>query len=203
MGTAFAGVVRAPMTSVVMIFEITRDYAVIVPLMISNLGSYFIASRLQKEPIYEVLAEQDGIHLPTGGRQSSKMRQVVQVLRPATDVLQADETLEQVFGRVSGSEQRSWIVRGSHGVIGLIHRKQMESEWSGPGAGKKIEELLIGTEYPHLHADHSLDDALDRMGASGADVLPVVSRADIHQLLGIVRLPDVLEAYGLRNKEGN
>ena len=54
MGTAFAGIVRAPMTSVVMIFEITRDYAVIVPLMISNLVSFFIASRLQKQPIYEV-----------------------------------------------------------------------------------------------------------------------------------------------------
>src|SRR3974377_137984 len=64
MGTAFAGVVRAAMTSVVMMFEITRDYAVIVPLMISNLVSYFISSRLQKEPIYEQLAEQDGIHLP-------------------------------------------------------------------------------------------------------------------------------------------
>src|SRR5215471_8194912 len=54
MGTAFAGIVRAPMTSVMMIFEITRDYAVIVPLMISNLVSFFIASRFQK-PIYEVL----------------------------------------------------------------------------------------------------------------------------------------------------
>src|SRR5271156_6176558 len=65
MGTVFAGIVRAPMTSVVMIFEITRDYAVIVPLMISNLVSLFIASRLQKQPIYEALARQDGIHLPT------------------------------------------------------------------------------------------------------------------------------------------
>src|ERR1700676_2866241 len=67
MGAAFAGVIRAPMTSVVMIFEITRDYAVIVPLMICNLVSYFIASRIQKAPIYEVLAEQDGINLPLGG----------------------------------------------------------------------------------------------------------------------------------------
>src|SRR6266404_4636178 len=65
MGTAFAGIIRAPMTSVVMIFEITRDYAVIVPLMISSLVSFFISARFQKQPIYEVLAHQDGIHLPT------------------------------------------------------------------------------------------------------------------------------------------
>ena len=72
MGTAFAGIVRAPMTSVVMIFEITRDYAVIVPLMISNLVSFFISSRFQREPIYEVLAHQDGIHLPTAGSDLQK-----------------------------------------------------------------------------------------------------------------------------------
>src|SRR3974377_1930197 len=82
MGTAFAGVVRAPMTSVVMIFEITRDYAVIVPLMISNLVSYFVASRIQREAIYEVLAEQDGIHLPRAGRRMrERQRQVLQVMR--------------------------------------------------------------------------------------------------------------------------
>src|SRR5260370_1268699 len=61
MGTAFAGIVRAPMTSVVMIFEITRDYAVIVPLMISNLVRFFIFSRFPKQPNYEGLAQQDGI----------------------------------------------------------------------------------------------------------------------------------------------
>jgi CIC family chloride channel protein len=65
MGAVFAGVVRAPMTSVLMIFEMTQDYAVIVPLMIANLVSLFVASRLQHEPIYEALAVQDGIHMPT------------------------------------------------------------------------------------------------------------------------------------------
>src|ERR1700676_3909332 len=51
MGTAFAGIIRAPMTSVVMIFEITRDYAVIVPLMISSLVSFFISARFQNPSI--------------------------------------------------------------------------------------------------------------------------------------------------------
>ena len=51
MGAVFAGIVRAPMTSVLMIFEMTQDYAVIVPLMIANLVSLFISSRLQRQPI--------------------------------------------------------------------------------------------------------------------------------------------------------
>src|SRR3974390_2499226 len=77
MGAVFAGGVRAPMTSVLMIFEMTQDYAVIVPLMTANLVSLFIASRLQLEPIYEGLAVQDGIHLPgTAARQRHGQRQV-------------------------------------------------------------------------------------------------------------------------------
>src|SRR6202049_4982354 len=64
MGAVFVGIVRAPMTSVLMIFEMTQDYAVIVPLMIANLVSLYISSRLQRQPIYDALAIQDGIHLP-------------------------------------------------------------------------------------------------------------------------------------------
>src|SRR4029077_18863080 len=84
MGTAFAGIVRAPMTSVLMIFETTHDYAVIVPLMISNMVSFFISSRLQQQPIYEALALQDGIHLPSAeSRHGQARRQVRAAMRDA------------------------------------------------------------------------------------------------------------------------
>jgi len=98
MGTAFAGIVRAPMTSVVMIFEITRDYAVIVPLMISNLVSFFISSRLQRQPIYDVLAHQDGIHLPSAEtRQQQGQRRVIQAMRTATEILAAQITVGEAL----------------------------------------------------------------------------------------------------------
>src|SRR6202043_1316642 len=93
MGAVFAGIVRAPMTSVVMIFEMTQDYAVIVPLMIANLVSLFIASRLQREPIYEALAVQDGIHLPTAETRSRhRERQVKRGMNPATELLSSELT---------------------------------------------------------------------------------------------------------------
>jgi CBS domain-containing protein len=56
-------------------------------------------------------------------------------------------------------------------------------------------------DFPHAHSDHSLHSALDRMGAAGVEALPVVSRADVHQLLGIVTLDDVLALYRVRSKE--
>ncbi len=71
MGAAFAGIVRAPLTSVIMIFEITRDYSIIVPLMISNLISFFVSQRLQPLPVYKALLEQDGIHLPESAAEAA------------------------------------------------------------------------------------------------------------------------------------
>ena len=200
MGTAFAGIIRAPMTSVVMIFEITRDYAVIVPLMVSNLVSYFIASRLQKEPIYEVLAEQDGIHLPKFGSRQRTRRQVMQIMQPATKVLSAGETMQRALELAREASLRTWIVSDSRGVLGLLTREQLESAGENGNLEAPVSTLLKPGEFPHVHADHSFDDVLDRMGAFRVDVLPVVSRANIHQLLGVVRLKDVLEAYGVAVK---
>jgi CIC family chloride channel protein len=198
MGTAFAGIVRAPMTSVVMIFEITRDYAVIVPLMISNLVSYFIASRIQEEPIYELLAEQDGIHLPRQEtHRRSRQRQVRQVMRPASEILQAGEPLAEALERIRESAEQTWLVSDRGAVVGLLTRAQLERASAETGAAKQVRDLAPPGEFPHLHADHSLDLALDRMGAIHVDLLPVVSRANIHELVGVVRLADVLEAYGL------
>jgi len=64
MGTLFAGIVRAPMTSVFMIFEITQDYQILVPLMVANLLSFVISRRFQPTPVYHALLEQDGVRLP-------------------------------------------------------------------------------------------------------------------------------------------
>jgi CIC family chloride channel protein len=63
MGTLFAGIIRAPMTSVFMIFELTQDYQILVPLMIANMISYGIARRLRPVPVYHALLKQDGVDL--------------------------------------------------------------------------------------------------------------------------------------------
>jgi chloride channel protein, CIC family len=199
MGTAFAGVVRAPMTSVVMIFEITRDYAVIVPLMISNLLSYFIASRIQKDPIYDVLADQDGIHLPLGRGQGPKRRQVLQVMCPVGKSLDAEASLAETLQKIGQETQRAWLVCDPSGVIGVLTIEHLHKALEEPEPKKQLGDLFDGRDFPHLHSDHSLDLALDRMGASHLDLLPVVSRANLHQLLGVVRLRDVLKSYGVDN----
>jgi CIC family chloride channel protein len=198
MGTAFAGIVRAPMTSVLMIFEITRDYAVIVPLMISNLVSFYISSKLQRKPIYEGLAQQDGIHLPSAEtRQEGEQRQVSQAMRPATEILRADMTLQEATEKTKMSPVSAWVVSDQRGVRGVLSRKMLEQAAKQGSAEKRLEELITTGEFIHVHPDHPLAVALERLGASRLEILPVVSRANVHQLEGILTLQDMLALYGV------
>jgi CIC family chloride channel protein len=213
MGTAFAGIIRTPLTSVIMIFEVTRDYTIIVPLMISNMIAFYISQRLQHEPIYEALAHQDGIHLPTGRfRASSRALRVTAALRPVPASLPSEMTLHDALATVEDGEFRSWVVSGDDGFLGMVRTSDIaDAIADGEGTitvGELVEQMRMAAmrhtgEFTHLHGDQPLGQALARMGETQQTVLPVVSRANVRQLLGIVTLPDVLKAYGVDESERN
>jgi CIC family chloride channel protein len=204
MGTAFAGIVRAPMTSVVMIFEITRDYSIIVPLMISNLVSFFISSRLQPKPIYEVLAHQDGIHLPSDETRHQKGgRQVGQLMRSPTETLSAMLLVGDALQLTLTSRQTCWPVCDHRGVVGMTSKRRLKRAQKEHGAAMLLSELISEQAFPHLHADQLSHLALERMGKSGFDLLPVVSRADMHKLEGVVLKQDILDSYGIGTGDEN
>ncbi len=199
MGALFAGIVRAPMTSVLMIFEMTRDYSVIVPLMIANLVSLFVSSRLQKQPIYEALAHQDGIHLPTlKTRDVLGQRRVLEVMRNVQEFLPSNMNLRDAVERVRSSNYHTWLVEDEGSVVGVVNWTKLEGALATEGAaGKKLSDLIDGLDFPHVHADQALHLALERMSSERLDLLPVVSRADAHLLEGIVTMRDVLDSYGV------
>jgi CIC family chloride channel protein len=196
MGTAFAGILRVPMVSVIMIFEITHDYAIIVPLMISNLISFFVSYRLQRQPIYEALALQEGIHLPTS-ESAKRHREVRSAMRPPREVLATDMTVERCLERASHSHQRAWPLVDNRGVWGVVSLADLQRASDDGRKETRVGALLDGRKFPHLHADHSLDLALERMGSTGYDLLPVVSRANVHEMEGVCSLLDVLRAFGV------
>ena len=208
MGTAFAGIVRTPLTSVIMIFEVTRDYTIIVPLMISNLVAFFISQKLQPEPIYEALSRQEGVHLPTAESRAPAGRvRVIGAMRPRPSVLTPDVHVHEALERVRASDLEAWPVVDEHGLLGMLSLRDLADAVGQGRAEHGILDLVSrqrgggvarGTaRQPHLHPDHGLGAALARMGETGCTVLPVVSRANTRQLLGIVTLVDLLEAFGL------
>lgn len=135
MGAAFAGIIRTPMTSVIMIFEVTRDYTIIVPLMISNLCSYFLAQKLQGVSIYEALSLQDGIAMPSAAHRSEPLS-VEAAMRPASNPTQAtppegspcvypDEPLDWALQQMGKAGVREIFVisRAGGALIGYLDSK--------------------------------------------------------------------------------
>jgi chloride channel protein, CIC family len=207
MGTAFAGIVRTPLTSVIMIFEVTRDYTIIVPLMISNLIAFFISDRLQRQPIYEALARQDGVHLPSGEARAHSARvRVSAAMRRSPETLAATMSVREALMRTRDSALDAWPLVDEGGLRGMIERSELEGAVADGRDDQELAGLLsVGVAsqdsgaaaLPHVHPDHPLTLALERMGTGRYNVLPVVSRANIRRLLGVVTLQDILTAYGV------
>lgn len=211
MGTAFAGVIRMPLTSVIMIFEVTRDYTIIVPLMISNLIAFYISQQFQKEPIYDALAHQDGLHLPTrtSGAQAG-MRRVSTAIRSAPESLTPEMTLSEAAAQVTDSPLESWPVADELGLLGMVRTRHIAAAVKQGREEMTIERLMQiarrkdgerSVDMPHVHNDQPLSRALARMRDNGHKVLPVVSRANARIMLGVVTLADILEAYGVERAE--
>jgi CIC family chloride channel protein len=176
MGAAFAGIIRTPLTSVIMIFELTRDYSIIVPLMIANMISFIISYRLQREPLYEALAHQEGVFLPSGEHEHSNRLVVASVLRSTGDEEPADQA------RSAGV--KTWPIVKDGRLAGIFDSRPEHAE-----------------HREFIHADQPLNVALEKMGAGHIDTLPVVSRADLGKFLGVITIGDVLHAYGVETEQ--
>jgi len=202
MGTAFAGIIRSPFASVIMIFELTRDYNIIVPLMLSNLISFFVSRRLQPKQLYRALAELEGIHLPEAEvGEDVKGKQVLSAMQAVTGAFPPRAILEEIRRHTDGD----CIVAENDQLWGIVSAKRI-SEALAEGAGNRPiaafvsyppgpNESLEAPKFAHLHPDHALDLALRRMGEFGVHLLPVVDRANPRKLLGQITLEDVLRAY--------
>ncbi len=199
MGALFAGIIRAPMTSVVMVFELTRDYEVIVPLMIANLLSLFIATWLQKMPIYEGLAQLDGIHLPKHGQRDEEThgRLVAALVHPAAETVDGAATVAESAERAKRSGMQSWPVVRDGVLTGVVTREALEQAVERGEGAMAVQKLLPTHEFPHVHPDHPLYVALERMSRTGLNQLPVMERDDANRLTGVVTMHDVLAAYGV------
>jgi chloride channel protein, CIC family len=208
MGTAFAGIIRTPLTSVIMIFELTRDYTIIVPLMVSNLIAFFISQRFQPVPIYEAIARQDGIHLPGEEEHADTAIHVASAMRAAPAAFSPVTTIEDAFRQLDSAGLDAWPMSDSRGFVRMVRRADLLRAAGQPSVtdlAALITSRMSGSDADagfdppaaHVHPDHAVGVALTRMGSAGTNVLPVVSRANVHRLIGIVTLEDVLQTYGL------
>lgn len=192
MGTTFAGILRAPMTSVFMIIEVSGSYTVVLPLLISNAIAYFISRNWQRTAIFDLLTRQDGLDLPS-------MEE-----RREEEVLHVEDAMRPMIGRVAHMGDRVADALAQLGQHEFLLIEDTDGAWAGlhtsrlrdlvrQGDGERpLSEFTAGARLPVLHPDEPLEMFLREAG--DAPVLPVVHRADA-RLLGVVSLSDVLSTY--------
>ncbi len=194
MGTLFAGIIRAPMTSVFMIFELTQDYEIIVPLMIANLTSLVISRRFQPVPVYHALLRQDGIHLPTPGEQAAVGRwRVREMMNRAPRTLSANTAAAVAWACAQEFGGQCFPVLRDDALVGLVTMDTLQQALAEGGRDRRLAELPLWRDGTHIHPDHPLELALDRLTRTPG-LLPVVSRSDVTRLEGVIGLEDILRA---------
>ena len=118
-------------------------------------------------------------------------------MRTATEFLSSDLSVNDAVERVRSGQFRTGLVTDRQALIGVINLATLTRKVAEGSGEQKLGEFVGGLVFPHVHPDQGLDLALERMGANQLDILPVVSRADVHKLEGIVTLRDVLHSYGI------
>jgi len=199
MGALFAGIIRAPMTSVFMIFEITQDYQIIVPLMVANLLSFAISRRYQPIPVYEALLRQDGIHLPSGPLQDPLGWTAADVMNAHPTFLPADMSIDAAWQATRQDGRRASLVGTPERLLGVITVEQLAGAREAGRNGETVGAVADGS-FPHVHPDHPLDVVLERF-ADSAGLLPVVSRAAARRVDGVIALEDLTRTARRRRAE--
>jgi chloride channel protein, CIC family len=195
MGTFFAGFLRVPITSVFMVVETTGSYSIVLPVMISNTIAYLISRKYQDLALFDLLARQDGLELPSMEEQREQVVLRVEdaMRKPEMAPLQAGDTLIRAREIAEASPDDFLLVRFPTGRWASIGRNDLLKNDRQYPEEALLREILSTDRLPILHPDQRLDDVLRYI--QGHVILPVVSRAGSRVLEGVISLADILEAY--------
>lgn len=195
MGTFFAGFLRVPITSVFMVVETSGSYSIILPVMISNTIAYLISRKYQDVALFDLLAKQDDLELPSMEEQREQIVLRVEdaMRKPDLPPLQASDTLARAVEIAETSAEDVLLVRFPTGRWAGIARSDLPAMAAAQPPETQLREVLSTARLPVLHPDQRLDDALRFI--QGHALLPVVGRAGSRRLEGVLSLPDILTAY--------
>jgi CIC family chloride channel protein len=191
MGTLFAGIIRAPMTSVFMIFEITQDYQILVPLMVANLLSFLISRRFQPVPVYHALLQQDHVHLPSAATRLAPVSwTAADVMGSEVNLVPAETSVQSLWETSGTNGPTTFLVGTPERVVGMLNAQRLVAAMKSGQSSDPIGSLL-DQQMVHAHLDHPSETVLERLAQSG-DVLPIVSRDDAQRILGVVTFPHIM-----------
>lgn len=202
MAALFAGAARAPITAILIVFEMSNDYKLILPLMLATVISTLLAENLFQESIYTLKLKLKGINWGEGRDQDILQGVLV------SDVMERQD-VPTVSVKDTLSTARDMFPRRHHNGLAVLDEN---GQLWGVVTVSDVEHALldkrpltttvteVGTTWPHLKVvfpDENIGTALERLSTKGYGRLPVVSHENPYQLLGMIKRRDIIRAYDL------
>ncbi len=192
MAATFAAVARAPLTSVIIVFEITGNYGLVLPLMLGAALATFLGDRLHADSAYTIALTQSGIHLPTN--QDIDLLdtvEVVEVMAPVEEPAKRDMTVDELTDLLDRTHHHGVPVVAEDRLVGVVSYSDIAR-----AADDETTVASIMTDRPiTVTPSLPVSAALARMAALGLGRLPVVSDSDPGELVGMFRRESVVRAY--------
>jgi CIC family chloride channel protein len=195
MGVLFAGFLRAPMTSVFMVLEVSGNYEIIVPVIVANTIAYVVSRSLQNVPIFDLLTRQDGLVLPSleEEREATILRIEDAMLPVPSVILSAEDYVADAARRVQDTPQDIFLIRMHPMGWNIIARDALRL-LSSEGKGEfTLASVISRQTLPYLYPDLPLETALRYVNQ--VRLVPVVNRADSRNLEGVISSDAVLKKY--------
>lgn len=201
-GVLFAGFLRAPMTSVFMVLEVSGNYEIIVPVIVANTFAYVVSRSLEPIPIFDLLTRQDGLVLPSleEEREEAILRVEDAMLPAPAVVLSASDYVDAAARRIENSAQTVFPVRLEPSGWGAITREQIERRLQEGKGEHTIGSLISAQPLPTLYPDLPLDSALRFMQSNS--IVLVVNRANARKIEGVISSQSVLAKYSPKPRQG-
>lgn len=198
MGALLAGAVHAPLTAILLLFEMTHDYRIILPLMFSVAVSLLIAQWLRRDSAYTLGLARKGIRLERG-RDVEVMEAltVAEVMQEKPFTLPNTDTLLQASEKLFETRHHGAAVVDQQGKLtGIFTIQDLDKfkpeDWQSVSVGEACtRQPLVG--YP----DETIGTALRRMGTRDIGRLPIITRDDPRNLVGMLRRVDLVRAYDI------
>lgn len=197
MAAVFTGAARAPITAVLILFEMTDDYRIILPLMLATVISTLLADHLFKDSIYTLKLTRRGIRIERG-RDIDVMQGVFvgEAMTSHPDTVDVDLDLEELEHAFVATHHHGFPVLDENGdLFGMVTIQDLERvKERGAIEGLCVRDIAstsVLTAFP----DEPVWVALKRLGTRDVGRLPVVSRGDPKKLVGLVRRYDIIRAY--------
>lgn len=196
MGAVFAGAARAPITAVIILFELTGDYRIILPLMVTVVLSTLVSEALSRDTIYTLKLRRRGIDLHLG-RDVDPMRTIPVAAAMSTEIARAPRDLTVTEATERLEESNGWaliVVDERDALIGIVTASDLERAMLDNKIGATVTEIASRSVVTAV-VDEDLSQAVHRMNAHDVRQMPVVAREDPTHMIGVLNRADVVRAY--------